>query len=108
MVTFIAFSFMLLLAQVSADSQSWTLTLLNYGVAGVMLVYFIIRDKRTEGRWDAERQRTNEIQTENTKALNLMTRGLMVQVIAMRHLDETSKELAAKVKEDADAAISHK
>lgn len=97
--------YLMLLAQVSADNQSWFLTLANYGVAGVMLIYFIWRDRRTEGRWDAERQKANEVQSDNTKALNLMTRALMVQVIAIKHVDETARELAAKIKEEADAAI---
>lgn len=92
-------------AEIPAQDETWFLSLSNYGVAGIMLLFFIWWTKRTEDRRDAERVKTNELQEENTKALNLMTRGLMVQVMAMRHVDETARELAAKIKEEADAAL---
>lgn len=90
----------------AAPIPPWMNPFLNVGIAGAMLVYFILRDKRTEARWDAERQGANQLQRENTKALNLMTRSIMVQIVALRHVDATTKELAEKIKEEADAAIS--
>lgn len=101
-----AFLSFVLIANAPITEDSWALTFLNYGIAGAMLIFFIWRDKRTEDRRDKEREKAYELQEGNTKALNLMTRGLMVEVIALRHLDGTTKDLAVKIQEQADAAIS--
>lgn len=93
-------------AETTIAAESWGLTLANYGVAGIMLGFFMWRDRKTEEARTIERNENAKIQRDNTNALNLLARSLMVEVIALKHGDETVKELATKIKEDADAAIA--
>lgn len=84
----------------------WGVTLANYGIAGVMLVYFMLRDKQERDARDAERKEANRIQEEHTKALTLMAKSTMAYVVALKHLDGALAEMAKKLQEEADSNLS--
>lgn len=86
----------------STEMPSGILTLANYGLAGLMLLWFVWRDKRMEERRDNEHAENKQSQKEQTRALNLMTHSMMVLVMSTRNADETIRELAQKIKSDAE------
>lgn len=79
--------------------------LINGGIGAAVIGWFMWRDKQEREAREVERHETNKIQRDNTNALNLMTRGMMVQVMALKHSDETVADLACKIKEQADTHI---
>lgn len=106
----------LILAQASSTPIpfSWAQALAQYGALGLWLLWFVVRDRsdredRKLAIADQERRHADNIkvQKEQTKALNLMTQAMMLEVIATRHMDSSIKELADKLKEQAKDANAH-
>lgn len=94
----------IMMAETAAITDSAYLTLANAGVSGVMLIWFMWRDKQEREARDRQHAENAEIQREQTGALNLMTRAMMVEVIASRNMDSAITELAEKIKEQAEGA----
>lgn len=92
----------ILMAETAAITESGYLTLANAGVSGVMLGWFMWRDKQEREARDKQHSENGSLQRDQTNALNLMTRAMMVELIATRHMDSAITELATKIKEKAE------
>lgn len=92
-----------LLAEASTASESWVITLLNYGVAGAMLLWFMWRDKldREERKQERlEQQKRHEenlsVQKEMADALRTNTDLMIVGFGAMKNIDKGYADLLEK------------
>lgn len=95
-----------LLAEASTAHESWVITLLNYGVAGSMLIWFMWRDREDRKERNDERVAQQKRHEENLVALRKIedayrtnTDLLIVGLAAMKTIDSGYSTLLAKIKE---------
>jgi Na+/melibiose symporter-like transporter len=95
----------MLLAEASTASQSWIITLLNYGVAGVMLLWFMWRDKVDRQERNDERKVQQQRHEENLESMKkiqeayrMMTDLLIVGFGGMKQMDTAYTALLEKIK----------
>lgn len=92
----------LLLAEASTATDSWVITMLNYGVAGVMLLWFMWRDKRESEKQDLRHRENLEQQKRIEDAFRTNTNSIMVGMGAIKHLDGAYTEMLARIKIEND------
>lgn len=72
--------------------ESWWQSIVQTGAIGGVLVWFMYWGQR--------------ILRENTRALNLNTLSTACAVLALEHIDEATRALAAKIKADAESELN--
>jgi len=94
-----------LLAEASTASESWIITLLNYGVAGTMLLWFMWRDRLDRAERNDERKLQQERHEENLAAMKKieeayrsLTDLLIVGLGGVKTMDAQYFSLLEKVK----------
>ncbi len=75
----------------AAPAEDWWKALLNTGAIGVMLLWLMFR--------------VEKLLKENTKALHLNTVATTIVVLDSKHKDTALCDLAAKCREQAEAAL---
>lgn len=96
-----------MLAEASTASDSWAITLLNYGVAGSMLLWFMWKDKldredRKQEKTDQERRHQENLAAQKAVeiAFRTNTTSVLIGMAAMKHLNGAYDDLMARVKAD--------
>ena len=87
-------------ANTAQASPSWGLTLLNYGVAGVMLGWFMYRDKRESDKQDLRHKENLEQSKAIENAFRTNTTSIIVAVAATKNIDAGYAELLEKVRQE--------
>ena len=96
----------LILAEASEPAGgNWSLTLANYGVAGIMLIWFMWKDKldrdeRKQAQADQERRHGDNIaqQKKIEDAFRTTTDSLIIGMSAMKTLDTSYLDLLSRMK----------
>lgn len=86
--------------------EPWWTPILNGSIAAAVLCWFMWRDGKEREKRDAEHAENNRIQRENIDALNLMTQAQMAYLLTIKQLNEPVRDLAEKIKQQADAEIA--
>lgn len=89
----------MLIAEASSTTESWAITLLNYGVAGVMLIWFMYRDKRESDKQDTRHRENLEASKAIENAFRTNTESIIVGLAAMKTVDLGYSELLNKIRE---------
>jgi hypothetical protein len=79
-----------------ADHQ-WELALLNYGVAGIVIVWFMWRDKLERQDRDRQHKENIDAQRRLESALRANTSANIVAVMAMKNVDHQYSLLMERV-----------
>lgn len=90
-----------ILAEAATNAENWGQTLANYGVAGIMLAWFMWRDKLDR---DERERRHNENIAQQRKiedAFRTTTDSLIVGLSSVKHLDAGYSELLTKLQGNA-------
>lgn len=95
----------LLVANSSLSAEPWMDLLGKGGIVAAIIGWFMWRDGKEREKRDAEHSENAKLQRDNIDALNLMTRAMMVQFLSFKRIDSTERELATKIKEQADEEI---
>lgn len=89
-------------------ADSWSLTLANYGVAGIMLIWFMWRDKldrdeRKQNQADQERRHMENLAANKRieDGFRTTTASLIVGMGGMKSLDQNYQDLLAKLNGDS-------
>lgn len=95
------------IAEASTSSQAWVITLLNYGVAGVMLIYFmwkerLDREERKLERVDLERRHQENLSAQKAveNAFRTNTNSVIIGMSALKNLDSAYDDLMHRVRDD--------
>lgn len=98
---------MVMIAGASTASDSWAITLLNYGVAGSMLLWFMWKDKldredRRQEKTDQERRHQENLAAQKAveNAFRTNTNSVIVSMSALKHLDGAYTDMLARVQSD--------
>jgi hypothetical protein len=86
--------------------EPWWGLLMNGGTSVGLLCWFMWRDGKEREKRDAEHAENYRIQRENIDALNLMTQAQMAYLLTLKQLDESTRDLASKIKQQADSEIA--
>lgn len=96
-----------MIAEASTSSESWTITLLNYGVAGGMLLWFMWKDKldrdeRKTEKVDQERRHQENLSAQRAveSAFRTNTNSVILGMSALKHLNGAFEDMLARVKAD--------
>lgn len=90
---------MVLLAEAGTSADSWSITLLNYGVAGAMLIWFAWRDNRDSKKRDEQHKENIEQQKEIAKAFRTNTESIIIGISALQTLDASYAKLLGTVRD---------
>lgn len=90
----------------SDPTQPWWSLLSQGSLTAAMMAWLMWRDGKEREKRDAEHAENAKLQRENIDALNLMTQGNMVYVLALKHLDGATRDLATSIKEQADDSVA--
>lgn len=90
----------MLIAEASSATESWAITLLNYGVAGVMLIWFMYRDKRESDKQDTRHRENLEASKAIEDAFRTNTNSIITAMSAIKHMDIAYQEIFVRIKED--------
>lgn len=98
---------MFMIAEASTASESWTITLLNYGVAGGMLLWFMWKDKldrdeRKQEKTDQERRHQENLAAQRAveSAFRTNTNSIIIGMSALKHVNTAYEDMLARVKAD--------
>lgn len=97
----------MLLAEASTASESWAITMLNYGVAGSMLIWFMWKDKldreeRRQEKIDQERRHQENLAAQKAveNAFRTNTNSVILGMSALKHLNGAYEDMLARVTAD--------
>lgn len=101
-----------MIAGASTASDSWAITLANYGVAGTMLLWFMWKDKldredRKQEKTDQERRHQENLAAQKAveNAFRTNTTSVVIGMSALKHLDGAYTDMLARVKADNSANL---
>lgn len=88
---------MFLLSEVMSDP--WWTPLSNLGVAGVIIGWFMYRDKRESEKQDVRHKENIEQQKQIADAFRNNTESIIIGISALQTLDESYAKLLSKVQQ---------
>lgn len=93
-----AFAATFILAEAaSVSAEPWAPTLLNYGIAGVMILWFMWRDKRDSETMDRRHAENLAAQKAVESAFRTTTTSIIVGMLAMKQIDGAYTDLLARI-----------
>ena len=91
----------LMLAEAATNTENWVQTLANYGVAGIMLAWFMWRDKQDRDERERRHMENLTAQRRIEDAFRTTTDSLIVGLSSIKNLDAGYSELLARLKGNA-------
>jgi Mg2+/citrate symporter len=91
---------------VGAEAPQWWTPLVNAGISGAVILFFMWWAAKKDEERNKKDDDRNQVDREHIAAINNLTMGMMAAMLAMKTLDDHTKELAQQVKERAAAATT--
>lgn len=80
--------------------HQWELALLNYGVAGIVIIWFMWRDKLDRQDRDRQHKENLEAQRNLEKAFRANTTSTIVAFMALKNMDQQYSQLMERLQHD--------
>lgn len=87
-----------LIAQIPVSPDPWWTPLANFGIAGIVIGWFMWRDKRESERQDKRHTENLEQQRKIEDAFRTNTTSIIVALSALKSLDIAHSDLVASLK----------